>query len=41
MDDAAVCAALLKIKGVGPWTAEIYLLMTLSRPDGGGHGGLG
>jgi DNA-3-methyladenine glycosylase II len=30
-DDAH--AALLSIKGVGPWTANIYLLMALRRPD--------
>jgi len=24
---------LLRIKGVGPWTANIYLLMALRRPD--------
>ncbi len=33
MDDDAVRAELLKLKGVGPWTAEIYLLRALSRPD--------
>jgi len=33
MDDAAVHAALTRIKGVGPWTAAIYLLMALRRPD--------
>src|SRR5260370_21757773 len=26
-------ARLLSIKGVGPWTANIYLLMALRRPD--------
>jgi len=26
-------ATLLSIKGVGPWTASIYLLMALRRPD--------
>jgi DNA-3-methyladenine glycosylase II len=26
-------ATLLRIKGVGPWTANIYLLMALKRPD--------
>ena len=24
---------LLKIRGIGPWTADIYLLMALKRPD--------
>jgi DNA-3-methyladenine glycosylase II len=33
MDDDAVRAELSKLKGVGPWTAEIYLLMALRRPD--------
>jgi DNA-3-methyladenine glycosylase II len=31
--DEEVRAALLKVKGVGPWTADIYLLMALRRPD--------
>ena len=33
MDDAAVKIELLKIKGIGHWTADIYLLMVLRRPD--------
>jgi len=33
MDDEEAHATLLKIKGVGPWTANIYLLMALRRPD--------
>ncbi len=33
MDDAAVRAELVKIKGIGRWTADIYLLMVLRRPD--------
>ncbi|MBU0492553.1 MAG: DNA-3-methyladenine glycosylase 2 family protein [Chloroflexi bacterium] len=33
MDDAAVRAALVRVKGIGPWTADIYLLMALRRPD--------
>lgn len=33
MDDAAARAELIKFKGIGPWTAEIYLLMALRRPD--------
>ena len=31
-DDAAV-AELTKLKGIGRWTAEIYLMFCLSRPD--------
>lgn len=33
MDDETAHAYLLKIKGIGPWTANIYLLMALKRPD--------
>jgi DNA-3-methyladenine glycosylase II len=33
MNDEDAQAALLRIKGVGPWTASIYLLMALGRPD--------
>ena len=33
MNDEDAHARLLSIKGVGPWTANIYLLMALRRPD--------
>lgn len=33
LTDEDAHAALLSIKGVGPWTANIYLLMALRRPD--------
>lgn len=33
MSDAEAHATLVRIKGVGPWTANIYLLMALRRPD--------
>ena len=33
MNDRAVANRLTRIKGVGPWTANIYLLMALRRPD--------
>jgi len=33
MSDDEAHATLLQIKGVGPWTANIYLLMALKRPD--------
>jgi len=33
MSDEQAHATLLRIKGVGPWTANIYLLMALKRPD--------
>ena len=32
-DDQSVRSELLKIKGIGPWTANIYLLTVLRRPD--------
>jgi DNA-3-methyladenine glycosylase II len=33
LDDASARDELLKLKGVGPWSADIYLLMALRRPD--------
>jgi DNA-3-methyladenine glycosylase II len=33
LDDASARSALTRIKGIGPWTADIYLLMVLLRPD--------
>ena len=33
LDDKEAIAALTRIKGIGPWTAEIYLLFALRRPD--------
>lgn len=33
MDDAAVRTTLMNLKGIGPWTADIYLLLALGRPD--------
>src|SRR6185436_6236721 len=33
LDAAEARAALLRIKGIGPWTADIYLLMALLHPD--------
>jgi len=33
LPDDAVCAALEKVVGIGPWTSSIYLLMVLQRPD--------
>jgi len=31
--DDAVCGELMAVKGIGRWTADIYLLMALRRPD--------
>ncbi len=33
MDDTSVRDTMIKIKGIGPWTADICLLMALLRPD--------
>lgn len=33
LDDDQVKVQLTAIKGIGPWTADIYLLMVLRRPD--------
>ena len=33
LDDDAAHAALVKLRGIGPWSADIYLLMALGRPD--------
>ena len=33
LDDATARAALLSIRGVGRWTASVFLLFALGRPD--------
>ncbi|HKG14573.1 MAG TPA: hypothetical protein VKB12_14695 [Pyrinomonadaceae bacterium] len=33
LDDDAARSSLVALKGVGPWTAEVYLLRCLLRPD--------
>jgi len=33
LDDEAVVDRLTEIRGVGPWTAEMYLIFVLDRPD--------
>jgi DNA-3-methyladenine glycosylase II len=33
LDDGQAKGELIAIKGIGPWTADIYLLMVLRRPD--------
>jgi DNA-3-methyladenine glycosylase II len=32
-DDATTRSTLIRARGVGPWTADIYLIMALRRPD--------
>jgi DNA-3-methyladenine glycosylase II len=41
LDDANVLAALTKVKGIGPWTAEMILMFSLGRPDIFSKGDLG
>jgi DNA-3-methyladenine glycosylase II len=33
MDDAAVVAELVQVRGIGRWTAEMFLIFNLLRPD--------
>lgn len=33
LDDAAAIKTMTTVRGLGPWTAEIYLLLALERPD--------
>ena len=33
LEDEDAKEQLMKVKGIGPWTADIYLLMALGRPD--------
>jgi 3-methyladenine DNA glycosylase/8-oxoguanine DNA glycosylase len=33
LDDAEVVARLTAVRGIGPWTAEMYLMFWLGRPD--------
>jgi DNA-3-methyladenine glycosylase II len=33
LDDAGAMEAITAVKGLGPWTAEVYLLFALQRPD--------
>ena len=40
MPDDEARAALIHLKGIGNWTADIYLLMVLRRPDVWPHGDL-
>lgn len=41
MSDEEIKAELIKIKGIGPWTAEMFLMFTLGRPDLFSSGDLG
>jgi DNA-3-methyladenine glycosylase II len=41
LDDEEVIQELVKLKGIGIWTAEMYLMFTLGRPDVFSAGDLG
>lgn len=41
LKDEEVIVELTKIKGIGRWTAEMFLMFTLDRPDVFSHGDLG
>ena len=41
MRDEEVIKELTKIKGIGPWTAEMFIMFSLARPDVFSHGDLG
>ena len=32
-EDSAIIEALIEVRGIGPWTAQMFLLFTLGRPD--------
>ena len=33
MDDEEIIKSLVAVKGIGPWTAEMFLIFSLARPD--------
>lgn len=39
--DAEISQDLIRIKGIGPWTAQMFLMFTLQRPDVFAEGDLG
>lgn len=41
MTDEEIIVELVKIKGIGRWTAEMFLMFSLARPDVFSHGDLG
>jgi DNA-3-methyladenine glycosylase II len=41
MDDAAIITELTKLYGIGRWTAEMFLIFSLNRPDVYSYGDLG
>lgn len=41
MSDEEILKVLTKVKGIGPWTAQMFLMFTLGREDVFSHGDLG
>ena len=41
LSNEEVITELTKVKGIGPWTAEMFLMFTLGREDVFSHGDLG
>ncbi len=41
LDDSQVVENLTRVKGIGPWTAQMFLMFTLGREDIFSHGDLG
>lgn len=41
MSDAEIIVELTKVKGIGRWTAEMFLMFTMGRPDVFSYGDLG
>ena len=41
MDDEEIIETLILVKGIGRWTAEMFLMFCLNRPDVFSHGDLG
>jgi DNA-3-methyladenine glycosylase II len=41
MADEEILKVLTKVKGIGPWTAQMFLMFTLGREDIFSHGDLG
>lgn len=41
LPDEVVITELVKLHGIGPWTAEMFLMFSLGRPDVFSHGDLG
>lgn len=41
MSDQEVLSELIRVKGIGPWTAEMFLMFAIARPDVFSYGDLG